>query len=606
MALTSTTMRALYNANGVTTVFAIPGTIIESDSTEILVYTRDESTTPATELLKVEGALQAYTLTGASPPTTPFDTDVTFNTAPASGLKVLVIRQVARTQSIDLNSNSEVIAGTTIETALDRVTAITQQLQEQIDRAPKFQITSSKTAIPLPEPSASLLLQWNAAATGVENGVSSATIAGYATNASTSETNAATSATNAATSATNAATSASTATTQASNASTSATNAAASATALGAPAQANKVMAGPASGADATATFRLLVGADLPNPSAAALGGVQSKDAVSNQFLTSISTSGVPASAQPSASDLSNGVTGSGAVVLATTPTLVTPVLGAATGTSLSVSGQLTSTVTTGTAPLVVSSTTLVANLKSATAGNADTVTTNANLTGDITSSGNATTYAGTVALNKGGTGQVTKAAAFDALQPMTTGGDIIYGGASGVATRLANGNSGQVLTSGGTTVAPTWTTVAGASTTSIRLNTGNGFGSTNTKIRRFTNVTSTTGSDITYTDSAANGASFTINTSGLYSFTYADEGNTGSPHLGISFNSSQLTTDLYAITVASRLVISNFGNGNERGSVSWTGYLAAESVIRPHTNSGTAGFITSPATASFTAAGPL
>jgi len=41
---------------------------------------------------------------------------------------------------------------------------------------------------------------------------------------------------------------------------------------------------------------------------------------------------------------------------------------------------------------------------------------------------------------------------------PMTTGGDIIYGGASGTPTRLANGSSGQVLTSAGSTNAPTWT----------------------------------------------------------------------------------------------------------------------------------------------------
>lgn len=40
---------------------------------------------------------------------------------------------------------------------------------------------------------------------------------------------------------------------------------------------------------------------------------------------------------------------------------------------------------------------------------------------------------------------------------PMTTGGDIIYGGASGVPTRLANGSAGQVLQSNGTTLAPTW-----------------------------------------------------------------------------------------------------------------------------------------------------
>jgi hypothetical protein len=42
---------------------------------------------------------------------------------------------------------------------------------------------------------------------------------------------------------------------------------------------------------------------------------------------------------------------------------------------------------------------------------------------------------------------------------PMTTGGDIIYGGASGTPTRLANGSANQVLTSAGTTLAPTWST---------------------------------------------------------------------------------------------------------------------------------------------------
>lgn len=52
-------------------------------------------------------------------------------------------------------------------------------------------------------------------------------------------------------------------------------------------------------------------------------------------------------------------------------------------------------------------------------------------------------------------------AAGLPLVNPMTTGGDIIYGGASGVPTRLANGSSGQVLTSQGTTVAPVWATNA-------------------------------------------------------------------------------------------------------------------------------------------------
>lgn len=65
----------------------------------------------------------------------------------------------------------------------------------------------------------------------------------------------------------------------------------------------------------------------------------------------------------------------------------------------------------------------------------------------------------GVLALGGGGTGATSKAGAFDALSPMTTGGDIIYGGASGTGTRLANGTAGQFLRSAGTTAAPTWST---------------------------------------------------------------------------------------------------------------------------------------------------
>lgn len=60
---------------------------------------------------------------------------------------------------------------------------------------------------------------------------------------------------------------------------------------------------------------------------------------------------------------LANTPTGTGGIVLANTPTLVTPNIGAATGTSLTVSGQLVSSLATGTAPFSVTSTTNVPNL---------------------------------------------------------------------------------------------------------------------------------------------------------------------------------------------------------------------------------------------------
>ena len=59
------------------------------------------------------------------------------------------------------------------------------------------------------------------------------------------------------------------------------------------------------------------------------------------------------------------------------------------------------------------------------------------------------------VTIAQGGTGQTTAAAAFNALSPLTTQGDILYGGVSGVGTRLGIGSNGSCLTSTGTL--PAW-----------------------------------------------------------------------------------------------------------------------------------------------------
>jgi hypothetical protein len=62
----------------------------------------------------------------------------------------------------------------------------------------------------------------------------------------------------------------------------------------------------------------------------------------------------------------------------------------------------------------------------------------------------------GTLPLASGGTGQTTASAAFNALSPITTTGDLIIGNGSNSATRLAIGANGYLLTSNGTTA--TWT----------------------------------------------------------------------------------------------------------------------------------------------------
>ncbi len=56
-------------------------------------------------------------------------------------------------------------------------------------------------------------------------------------------------------------------------------------------------------------TTGTLPAAQLPNPSASTLGGVESIAAVAHNFLTSISTSGVPAAAQPAFTDISGTAT---------------------------------------------------------------------------------------------------------------------------------------------------------------------------------------------------------------------------------------------------------------------------------------------------------
>lgn len=73
---------------------------------------------------------------------------------------------------------------------------------------------------------------------------------------------------------------------------------------------ANEVYASP-NGSSGGASFRKLVGADLPNPSATTLGGVQSIAVVSHNFLTGITTSGVPSQAQPAQADITGLTTGS-------------------------------------------------------------------------------------------------------------------------------------------------------------------------------------------------------------------------------------------------------------------------------------------------------
>jgi len=67
------------------------------------------------------------------------------------------------------------------------------------------------------------------------------------------------------------------------------------------------------------------------------------------------------------------------------------------------------------------------------------------------------------VAIANGGTGQTTASAAFNALSPVTSTGDLILGTGVNSAGRLAIGANGYVLTSNGTTAS--WAAASGGVT---------------------------------------------------------------------------------------------------------------------------------------------
>jgi hypothetical protein len=161
------------------------------------------------------------------------------------------------------------------------------------------------------------------------------------------------------------------------------------------------------------------------------------------------------------------GVTGAGTtgqVLIATTSGAPSwgsiPTTAAVTSFSAGTTGFTPSSATTGAV-------TLSGTLNVANGGTGATT-----LTGYVKGSGTTAMTAsstiptsdlsGVVAITNGGTGANTAAAAFNALNPMTTTGDIIYEASASTAARLPVGTTGQVLTVAGGI--PSWATNTAAS----------------------------------------------------------------------------------------------------------------------------------------------
>lgn len=128
---------------------------------------------------------------------------------------------------------------------------------------------------------------------------------------------------------------------------------------------------------------------------------------------------------------------------------------------ALTIQGGVPAGGTTGQALVKASATdydTTWAAVATVTSVNASGGTTGLTFSGGPITTSGTLTLAGTLAVANGGTGQTTAVAAFDALAPTTTRGDLIARGAS-VNGRLAIGASGTLLRSDG--IDPSWQTVS-------------------------------------------------------------------------------------------------------------------------------------------------
>jgi hypothetical protein len=124
--------------------------------------------------------------------------------------------------------------------------------------------------------------------------------------------------------------------------------------------------------------------------------------------------------------------------------------------------------------------------------------------------------------------------------------------------------------------------------------NTHAGYGSTNNDIPYYTNLESSEGSNIyTEDNDSTDGLSITMLRKAYVTVTMTTGGQSanGTSYAGVSKNSSQLTTPIDQINVADRKcaqVYSGAAGNAKISSCTWTGFVDAGDVLRPHGNNAT------------------
>ena len=117
-----------YIGNGISKVFAIPFSFLETR--HLNVYQLVEN---------VQTQRTDWTISGGN---------LVFNTAPENKSQIVILREVPYTQETDYREN-EILAAETLERNLDKLTMLSQQLKEELERCVKVDVFSDVDPVDL-------------------------------------------------------------------------------------------------------------------------------------------------------------------------------------------------------------------------------------------------------------------------------------------------------------------------------------------------------------------------------------------------------------------------------------------------------------------------
>ena len=137
MTISTTTIKNSYSGDGSTTAFTYTFKITDQDDIDVII--RSANGTETTKTITTH-----YTVSGVG---NAGGGTITFTSGniPTNTETVLLRRSTPQTQGVDLIENDPLNADT-LEDALDKLTSINQELQEEVNRSIKISITNTMTS----------------------------------------------------------------------------------------------------------------------------------------------------------------------------------------------------------------------------------------------------------------------------------------------------------------------------------------------------------------------------------------------------------------------------------------------------------------------------